>query len=201
MELLTKGAATESRVRQQVGRAHFVHFCTHGFAVPLMNDSVAEAPTADESLTVVAGIALVGGARGLRGEGVPANDGVLFTHEMADLDLARADLVTLSSCQSALGEPEPGEGMLSAQRAINIAGARASLTAIWSVDDESTRDLMNRFYDRLWRRRQSKAAALQGAMVDMLRLSERRPTGSEDGERLRTPPSLWSGFVLHGDWR
>ncbi len=99
-----------------------------------------------------------------------------------------ADLVTLSACGTALGQELSGEGMLGLTRAFHYAGARSLLASLWTVDDEATADLMDRFYRRL-RRGESKDAALRGAQVEMLA-----------AERF-SHPSLWAAFQLSGDWR
>lgn len=38
----------------------------------------------------------------------PENDGILLAAEIGDLDLRGTDLVTLSACQTAMGETSPG---------------------------------------------------------------------------------------------
>jgi len=151
---------------------------------------------------LVTGIALAGGNHVLTQRDGQNNDEILWSKEMASLDLRKVDLITLSACQTAIGELVPGEGMLGSQRALHVAGARSTLTAIWSVQDKATRILMAKFYENLWGRRLSKAAALQKAMVWMLREYEWE-TASDipNSSRRRTPPALWDGFVLHGDWQ
>ena len=81
-----------------------------------------------------------------------------------------------------------GEGMIGLTRAFQYAGARTVLASLWSVNDESTADLMGRFYRRL-KQGESKDAALRAAQAEMI----------------ATPrfahPALWAAFQLSGDWR
>ncbi|TWT35357.1 CHAT domain protein [Posidoniimonas corsicana] len=201
---LTKSLASEGEIRRHAPGVDFLHLHTHGFCVLVDTGSgatpvVAEGPMTP-STVVLAGVALAH-ANDSEAAETQADNGILTTQEIQELDLGAADLVTLSACQTALGEIAPGEGMLGAQRALHIAGARSSLTSLWSVEDASTRLLMSEFYTRLWGDGVPKAEALQQAMINLLRggavggdLVDERTNG-------RMPPALWAGFVLHGDWR
>ena len=73
-------------------------------------------------------------------------------------------------------------------RAFQYAGARSVLASLWSVGDESTGKLMERFYGYL-KQGQSKAEALRNAQLDLLRSEE------------YSHPFHWAGFELVGDWR
>lgn len=200
--------ASERNVRRESNGARYIHFCTHGFSVPngarFRSQAEARPTDADDSSHQVTGISLSNAnhlfAVGERSE----TDGVLLTDEIVKLDLTETEMVTLSACQTALGELVPGEGMLSAQRALHVAGAGASLTTIWSVSDQSTVDLMSKFYELLWNHKLSKAEAMQGAMIHMLRHYDGLPNSKPEQQtdvRQRTPPVIWAAFVLHGDWR
>ncbi|MEJ2164284.1 MAG: CHAT domain-containing tetratricopeptide repeat protein [Desulfobacterales bacterium] len=96
-----------------------------------------------------------------------------------DLD---ADLVTLSACQTALGQLT-GEGLIGFTRAFLTAGARSVLVSLWRVDDKSTRELMVSFY-RQYLEHGNKGLALQSAMAQT---------------RQKYPaPKYWAGFTLVG---
>ncbi|HEX4955410.1 MAG TPA: CHAT domain-containing tetratricopeptide repeat protein [Thermoanaerobaculia bacterium] len=148
-------------------RFRILHFATHSFTDPLH----PELSGLVLSLT--------------DGRGQP-RDGLLRLQEIYDLPL-NADLVTLSSCQSALGQPLRGEGLRSLAQAFFFAGARAVLASLWSVDDEATAHLMAYFYEALFRDGLSPQAALRRAQM-----------------RLREDPSFshpadWAGFLVLGD--
>lgn len=94
----------------------------------------------------------------------------------------RTDLVTLSACQTGLGQTL-GQGTIGFTRAFLAAGARSVLVSLWSVDDQATKDLMTGFYDG-YVRHGNKALALQEAMAET---------------RRRYPqPRLWAPFTLVG---
>ncbi len=87
-------------------------------------------------------------------------DGFLTAAEAATLNLSSTYLVTLSACNTGLGEPSP-EGNFGIQRGFQEAGAQTVLASLWPIDDEATRDFMISFYRRLRRnpRRLSHAFA------------------------------------------
>jgi len=96
-----------------------------------------------------------------------------------DLD---ADLVTLSACQTGLGQLT-GEGLIGFTRAFLTAGARSLLVSLWRVDDRSTRDLMVNFY-RQYLDHGNKGLALKLAMA---KTRQRYPE-----------PRYWAGFTMIG---
>jgi CHAT domain-containing protein len=92
--------------------------------------------------------------------------------------------------------------MLGAQRALLVAGARSSLTALWSVDAFATKSVMDGFYSELWSRNMSKPEALRRSMIHMLRHYSWARPGNENATRgRRCPPHLWAAWVLYGDGR
>jgi CHAT domain-containing protein len=146
---LTRARASESNVRNEAQAAAFVHCNTHGFSIPLSELYGLDASDSHQ-LTfdpLVVGVAVAGANKSSSSADV---DGILWASEIAMLDLHAADLVTLSACETALGELVPGEGFQGAQRAVTIAGGRASLTSMWSVTSKSTSALMAKFYENLW---------------------------------------------------
>ena len=70
----------------------------------------------------------------------------MLAEEAALLDLEETDLVALSACESGLGLALDGEGVFGLRRAFVEAGAHNLLVSLWSVSDEATRILMERFY-------------------------------------------------------
>jgi CHAT domain-containing protein len=115
-------------------------------------------------------------------------DGFLRLHEIYNLDLP-SDLVVLSACKSGLGFLMNGEGMIGFTRGMLLAGAKAVLASVWSVDDEATAELMKNFYHELLQNRQPPSAALRLAQLKMMRQAKWRN------------PYYWAGFSLYGDWR
>ena len=115
-------------------------------------------------------------------------DGFLRLQEIYNLRL-RADLVTLSACETAMGKDIRGEGLIGLARGFLYAGARRVVASLWKVDDNAAAAFMQRFYGNLYRRGMSPAAALQAAQSEMRRTTEWHA------------PYYWSAFILQGDWR
>jgi CHAT domain-containing protein len=113
-------------------------------------------------------------------------DGFLQAREISRLPL-RADLVTLSACETGSGKINGQEGVENLARPFLFAGAKSVLANLWDVDDEFSRGLMKRFYSNLVAG-QEKASALNAAKVSMIH---------DYGDQ--APAALWSGFVLFGD--
>jgi CHAT domain-containing protein len=101
--------------------------------------------------------------------GEPFLNGQLSAHEVSDFWTLRTDLVTLSACETALGRPGGGDGLLGFAQAMLTAGSRAVCLSLWKVDDTATALLMTRFYENLLGKRPDlerpmpKAAALAEA--------------------------------------
>ena len=77
-------------------------------------------------------------------EGV--EDGILFADEIANLNLFGTELVTLSGCESMLGDIHRSEGVYGLQRAFKLAGVNTLIMSLWEVDDKTTSLLMSVFY-------------------------------------------------------
>ncbi len=111
----------------------------------------------------------------------------LYVSEIDGLRL-NADLVTLSACETGLGELHRGEGVVSIARAFVSAGARSLVQSLWVVNDSQTQKLMSFFYQNL-KRGLPKDAALAAAKNEYLR--EFR------GEEAH--PYFWAGFIFLGE--
>jgi len=115
-------------------------------------------------------------------------DGFLRMHEIYNLRLP-ADLVVLSACQTALGRDIRGEGLIGLTRGFMYAGARSVVASLWQVDDESTAELMKRFYRAMLKEKRRPADALRAAQLEMSR------------DKRWSAPFHWAGFILQGEWR
>jgi CHAT domain-containing protein/Tfp pilus assembly protein PilF len=115
-------------------------------------------------------------------------DGFLRLHDIYNLRLD-ADLVVLSGCQTALGKDLRGEGLVGLTRGFMYAGARSVVASLWRVDDESTAELMKRFYRGMLKEKRRPADALRAAQLEMSR------------DRRWSAPFYWAGFILQGEWQ
>ena len=75
------------------------------------------------------------------------------------------DLLTLSACETALGDERAAFGL--AGIALK-AGVRSALATLWETDDEAAARVVNVFYRHLGSPGVSKAAALQRAQVEVM---------------------------------
>ncbi len=160
-DVATGGDATETLLRRAAANYRAVHVASHGVYDPAapMASALMLAPDAD-------------------------NDGKLTAAEVFSLPL-RADLVTLSACQTGVGKVSRGEEVTGLTRAFLYAGATSVVSTLWRVDDMASALLVKHFYRNL--ATMHKAAALREAQ----RLV-----------RLRFPhPAYWGAFVLTGDPR
>src|SRR5438094_7936351 len=116
----------------------------------------------------------------------PHDDGLLQVRDIYSLHLT-ADLVTLSACETALGQNVTGEGIIGLTRAFFYAGARSVVASLWDVEDDATSRFMQRFYRNI-RQGQPIDVALQHAKIDFLR------AGGTTGN-----PFFWASFVVSGN--
>jgi tetratricopeptide (TPR) repeat protein len=119
----------------------------------------------------------------------PNNPGseYLYRSEVQMLPIEGADLVTLSACETEAGRMVRGEGIQSFSRAFLAAGARATVTTLWRVEDRATAEFMRVFYGSLGQGR-GKADALRDAKLNFLH---------RGGAYAK--PEAWAAFVLNGD--
>jgi CHAT domain-containing protein len=122
------------------------------------------------------------------------DNGLLQAWEVFESLHLKADLVTLSACDSGLGTEMSGEGLVGLTRAFQYAGARSVLPSWGRVGDTATAALMERFYARL-KGGAAKDEALRSAQVDFIR----GESGSASGER--SAPVNWAAWEIVGDWK
>ncbi len=115
------------------------------------------------------------------------NDGYLHAYELYNLKL-KAELVTLSACNTGFGKIQSGEGVMSLGRAFAYAGSPNVLMSLWSVPDQSTSQIMIAFYKNL----------ADGMPKDMA-LQKAKLAYIESADNLANNPFYWSSFVLIGD--
>lgn len=160
--------ATETILKRDAGSARIIHLATHYFnndVEPMYSEIIL---TPDEKQN---------------------QDGLLQTYEIFNLRL-NADLVVLSSCNSALGALNRGEGMVGISRAFLYAGVGSMVISLWNVEDKASSMIMESFYKYLAQGApQNKALAM--AKLDYLRNA---PGDLKD-------PFYWAPFILSGNWR
>ena len=188
--VMTGTQATESTLKQAAA-PRLVHIATHGF---FLEANTPKAPQeADrrginvnvriENPLLRSGLALAGA--NLRSD--TSDDGILTAMEAAGLNLWGTKLVTLSACDTGVGEVKNGEGVYGLRRAFVLAGAETLVMSLWPVSDEVTRELMTRYYEGL-KQGQGRGEALRQMQLDMLKQKERQH------------PFYWASFIQSGEW-
>ena len=165
-EILLGTSATESTFKKEpLSEFRVLHLAVHGFADPQYPERSA----------------LVLGADPKAGE-----DGLLQVREIKRLRL-KAELTTLSACDSGVGKLQGEEGVSDLAEAFLAAGSKAVVASLWSADDTFASALMERFYQRL-ALGEDTSTALRGAKLDLL---------TKYGEQVS--PFYWAAFVAIGD--
>ncbi|MEG5176302.1 CHAT domain-containing protein [Microcoleus sp. B3-D7] len=115
-------------------------------------------------------------------------NGFLRLTDIFNLKLA-ANLVVLSACKTGMGQNVKGEGMVGLTRGFMYAGAQRVAVSLWSVDDEGTAVLMQKFYQKMVQQKLAPAAALRAAQIEMMQ------------EEKWKSPYYWAAFTLQGEWK
>jgi CHAT domain-containing protein/tetratricopeptide (TPR) repeat protein len=146
--------ATRENLLSRLGQAKLIHLATHG----LLEYGQ------ESGLDSMGAIALAQTA---------TDKGLLTATTIASLK-TRADLVVLSACDTGRGTIT-GDGVLGLARSWMAAGASSVVVSLWAVNDQSTSELMQAFYQGLAGQpddRQSakgdRAVALRQAMLETM---------------------------------
>ena len=119
-------------------------------------------------------------------------DRQLSTIEVFNLDLSSCSLVTLSACETGRASIGGGDEVMGLGRGFLYAGAASLLATLWKVDDASSAELMEIFYQALLSG-YTKAAALASAQRAFLQRAR------SSGHAYYTHPYFWAAFQLIGD--
>ncbi|BAY16702.1 TPR domain protein [Anabaenopsis circularis NIES-21] len=115
-------------------------------------------------------------------------NGFLRLQDIFNLKLP-AELIVLSACQTGLSKEIKGEGLVGLTRGFMYAGSPRVLVSLWSVDDEATSELMQKFYTKILKQKLTPAAALRSAQLELWQ--------EQDYSR----PYYWAAFILQGEWK
>jgi CHAT domain-containing protein/Tfp pilus assembly protein PilF len=169
--------ATVERLKQiDLTNYRFIHFASHGLLADKMG-------MATQPVLVLSEV-----------NDEPDSNLLKFS-DILELKL-NADLVTLSACETGLGELRTGEGLIGLARAFMYAGSSSVLVSLWKVEDQSTSLLMELFYRGL-KRGLSKAEALRQAKIELI--NTKLYLKSLDMQQSLASPFYWAPFVIFGD--
>jgi len=155
-------------LRDGLTRFRLLHFATHGLVDPRR----------PEMSGLILSLIDRNGRR---------QDGYLRLGDIYKMKLS-ADLVVLSSCESALGKDLEAEGIIGLPRGFLYAGAKSVIASLWKVNDEATAKLMAALYTRI-QKGETPSSALRGAQLEMLQ------------DRQWSNPYYWAAFALQGEYR
>jgi CHAT domain-containing protein len=193
--VITGREATESALKR-VNAPRILHIATHGFFLheaPSAATLVAanrestrgiNASVKIENPLLRSGLALAG-ANVARKAG--EDDGILTALEASGLNLWGTKLVTLSACDTGVGEVKTGEGVYGLRRALVLAGTETLMMSLWPVSDYVTRELMTAYYKGL-KHGQGRGESLRQVQLSMLK------------RKGREHPFYWASFIQSGEW-
>jgi CHAT domain-containing protein len=205
--LLTGSRATKTALAA-LDAPQLLHIASHGFFLR-GSSSAPVAPATPGTRAMQANISadnpLLRSGLALAGanldDDTAADSGILTAMEASGLNLWGTKLVTLSACDTGIGEVHNGEGVYGLRRAFVLAGAESMVMSLWPVSDYVTRQMMTAYYTGL-RAGLGRGDALREARLAMLR---RVPaTSAASGKRTAHPhhhPYFWASFIQSGDWR
>jgi CHAT domain-containing protein len=168
---------------EQVSAPSILHIATHGF---FFDTSAGNAAVGGESS---AANPLMRSGLAFSGANLhsPAGEvGILTALEASTLNLWGTKLVTLSACDTGLGEVKNGEGVYGLRRAFFLAGAESVVMSLWPVADYATRGMMKVYYAGL-RRGLGRADALRATQLATMHYKGREH------------PYYWASFILAGE--
>lgn len=189
--LLTGKQATEAAIKHS-SAPRILHIATHGFFLQDVGKDADSKEQTDgvkasakiENPLLRSGLALAGANS--RGSG-SSDDGILTALEASGLNLWGTKLVTLSACDTGVGEVRNGEGVYGLRRALVLAGAETLVMSLWPVSDYITRELMTNYYKNL-KQGMGRGAALRQVQSEMLK------------DKDRQHPFYWASFIQSGEW-
>ncbi len=150
--------ADKNIVINKMRSASIIHFATHGLLDKVRGD-------------IPGAIALT--------------NGLLTSNEIFDLKL-QASLVVLSACDTGKGDLS-GDGVIGLSRALAVAGVPSVAVSLWTVSDDSTKELMVEFYQNWYGKGMDKAQAMRQAMLAVMKTHDK--------------PSDWAAFTILGEAR
>lgn len=195
VQLLDSIRANEESLKSLSGKSRqIIHIATHGFYIPSDEDelksiffmnqnNVRRRQQAINNPMLRSGLVFAGANRAWTGEGIVEGieDGIATAEEISQLDLRGTHLVTLSACQSGLGDVQSAEGVFGLQRAFKMAGVESLIVSLWSVDDATTSEFMEMFYT-YWLDGNSRQQAFKKTQIEM--------------KRKYNNPFYWAAFVM-----
>ena len=145
------GARASKDALTRADAPSILHIASHGFF--LTGSAAIQNPLLRSGLAL-AGANLASGATG---------GGILTALEASNLNLWGTQLVTLSACDTGVGQVRNREGVYGLRRAFFLAGAESLVMSLWPVSDYVTRQVMTAYYGGLKKASRARRRPAPGA--------------------------------------
>lgn len=159
--------ASEGKFKELTGKSSISHIATHGVVNTVYPELSYLLFSKNESDTL--------------------NDGYLYLYELYDLPLQN-DLTILSACNTGTGDITIGEGVMSMARGFAYAGSKSVMMSLWLANDNSTSQIIQRFYSHL-ANKDTKSEALRKSKLEYL----------ESANNLSSHPFYWAHIISTGN--
>ena len=186
----------------------YLHVATHGFFAPKNQRSALATPTeagrsGGEGTEIrgmhpglLSGLALAGtiGQAKVRRPAIPRRRR-RHPHRRGNRrpwTSTACNSVTLSACETGLGQVAGGEGLLGGSAGVPVGGCPIRRRHLWRVSDDETRPLMERFYRNRWRKNLGPLESLREAQLWVMYGTPELDYASPDPVRPEPPPALAS---------
>ncbi len=157
--------ASESSLKANLAKPYrFIHIAGHSFA--------------DLNNPLFSGIAC------FKGNQSKEEDAMLYTGEIYNLN-TKADLITLSSCESGFGKAIDSDGLVGLNRAFVLAGTPNVIFSLWKVYDKVSARMMTQFYESVLEGN-DYSSSLRAVKLDLIK------------DPITASPHYWSPFLLIG---
>jgi len=186
--ILLDSAFTLTAMEQKITTQSIVHIASHFLLVP---------GNAEQSFLLLGGKDT---------DGTGYHFSVLDFLGDRDLQLEGKELVTLSACKTGAGSKgSDGVEVDSVSDVVFQKGAKAAISSLWEVNDQSTGALMADFYKQ-WigsNGAMTKAEALRKAQLDLLqgKILPQADFTNPNAPTTFSHPYYWAPFVLMGNWQ
>ena len=173
VKLFSRENANEENILR-VKSPKILHITTHGYFI------------SDENITnpmLKSGVALSGANIGIKQQ---TGEGLVNALKLSGLSLDGTDLVVLSACETGLVDVKDTSSVASLPKTFIQAGSKNVLMSLWSVDDNSTVELMKEFYTDTKGNEKKFNEVLRNAKIKMIK----------EGKH----PFYWAAFIMSGEW-
>lgn len=179
VSVFTQNIASEENFRKLNGcKFDIIHIATHGFYDAFGSIFSVADDNSNDNVLLKSGLAF---SNANNNSTNTKNDGILNSFEISQMDLSNVDLIVLSACETGLGSDKGNEGVFGLQRAFKLTGVKSMIVSLWQVPDQSTSELMVRFY-KYYLKGFSKKESLVKAQNEI--------------KKKYKLPFYWAGFML-----